>query len=464
MQCILDAGLLLLQLDLGRRANLDDGYAATELGQALLQLLFVVVAGGLVDLNLDLRDAALDVVRLAAALDDRRVVLGRDDAPRLAELSQCGLVDFLAQLFGDHRAAGERRDVAQHVLAAIAEARRLDREHVEDAAQLVDHQGRQGLAVDVLGDDDQLFATRLNQLFEDRDDVGDGTDLLVGDEDVRLVDRRFHPRGVGDEVRRDVAAVELHALGVFDLELEALALFDGDDAVAADLVHGLGQQSADLGIVGRNGGDVLDVGVALQRGRELFDLGDHGLGCGVDAALHQHRVGPGGQVAQAFGDDRLGQDRGGRSAVAGHVVGLGSSLLEHLRAHVLEVVLELDLFGHGHTVVGDGGRAPLLVDGHVAAARAEGDLDRVGEGVDTRLELSTRLGIENEIFSGHVFSLLLLRGLFTVGDDREQVGFADDEVVLAVELDFGAGVLGKQHFVAGLDVHFDALAVIEHAA
>ena len=71
--------------------------------------------------------------------------------------------------------------------------------------------------------------------------------------------------GVGDEVGRDVAAVELHALGVFDLELEALALLDGDDAVAADLVHRLGEQPADLGIVGRDGGDVLDVVVALER-------------------------------------------------------------------------------------------------------------------------------------------------------------------------------------------------------
>src|SRR6185295_9784907 len=106
------------------------------------------------------------------ALDDGRVVLGRDDATRLPELGQGGLIEFLAQLFGDDRAAGQGGDVAEHVLAAIAEARRLDREHVQDAAQFVDHQGGQRLAIYVLGDDDQLLATRLNQLLEDRDDVG----------------------------------------------------------------------------------------------------------------------------------------------------------------------------------------------------------------------------------------------------------------------------------------------------
>ena len=46
-ECIFDAGLLLLQLDLGGRANLDDRYAAGELGEPLLELLAVKVRGGL---------------------------------------------------------------------------------------------------------------------------------------------------------------------------------------------------------------------------------------------------------------------------------------------------------------------------------------------------------------------------------------------------------------------------------
>ena len=53
-QGVLDAVLLLLELDLGGRADLDDGHAAGQLGQALLELLAVVVRGGLLDLGLDL--------------------------------------------------------------------------------------------------------------------------------------------------------------------------------------------------------------------------------------------------------------------------------------------------------------------------------------------------------------------------------------------------------------------------
>ena len=59
---VLDAVLLLLELHLGGGADLDDGNAAGQLGQALLQLLPVVVGVGVLDLGLDLVDPALDVV------------------------------------------------------------------------------------------------------------------------------------------------------------------------------------------------------------------------------------------------------------------------------------------------------------------------------------------------------------------------------------------------------------------
>jgi hypothetical protein len=55
VQGVLDAGLLLLHLGLGGGADVDDGHAAGQLGQALLELLAVVVAGGgLLDLGADL--------------------------------------------------------------------------------------------------------------------------------------------------------------------------------------------------------------------------------------------------------------------------------------------------------------------------------------------------------------------------------------------------------------------------
>ena len=85
-QRVLDAVLLLLQLGLGRGADLDHRHAAGQLGQPLLQLLAVEVGGRRLDLGADLLDAALDRGRIARALDEGGVVLGRDDAAGAAEV------------------------------------------------------------------------------------------------------------------------------------------------------------------------------------------------------------------------------------------------------------------------------------------------------------------------------------------------------------------------------------------
>jgi hypothetical protein len=98
---VLDAGLLLLHLGLGRRADLDDRDAAHELREALLELLAVVVGGGVLDLGADLALAGLDLVLLAGAVDDRRVVLVDDDALGAAEVAEGDVLELEAELLGD---------------------------------------------------------------------------------------------------------------------------------------------------------------------------------------------------------------------------------------------------------------------------------------------------------------------------------------------------------------------------
>jgi hypothetical protein len=75
MHRVLHAVLALLDLGLGGVAHPDDRHAACQLGETLLQLLLVVIRGGLLDLLLDLPDAGLDVGLLAGAIDDGGVVL-----------------------------------------------------------------------------------------------------------------------------------------------------------------------------------------------------------------------------------------------------------------------------------------------------------------------------------------------------------------------------------------------------
>ncbi len=132
---------------------------------------------------------------------------------------------------------------------------------------------------------------------------------------------------------------------------------------------------------------------------ELLDDGRNGL---VDAALERHRVRAGGDVLEAFAEDGLREHGGGGGAVAGEVGGLGGDFLDHLRAHVLERIGELDFLGDGDAVLGDGRGAELLVDDDVPALGAEGDLHRLGELVDTALESGAGVGVEMEFLGSHM--------------------------------------------------------------
>ena len=99
----------------------------------------------------------------------------------------------------------------------------------------------------------------LGDLLEQREQVLHRADLLFVDQDVGVLEDDFHALGIGDEVRREVAAVELHAFDDFELGLQRLRLFDGDDAVFADLLHRFGNDLADgLVVVGGDGADLRD--------------------------------------------------------------------------------------------------------------------------------------------------------------------------------------------------------------
>jgi hypothetical protein len=299
---------------------------------------------------------------------------------------------------------GQRRDVLEHGLAAIAEAGRLDGRRLQRATQLVDDQRRQRLTLDVLRDDEQR-AAHPGHLLQHRQQVLHRADLLLVDQDDRVLEHHFHALGVGDEVGREVAAVELHALDDVQAGLERLGLFDGDDAVLADLVHGVGDDLADrLVVVGRDGADLRDH-VPAHRLRHLLQLlgdGRHGL---LDAALDVHRVGAGGDVLGALAVDGLGQHGRRGGAVAGDVGGLARDLAHHLGAHVLERILQLDLLGHGDAVLGDRRRSELLVEDDVAALGSEGDLDRVGQQVHAAENRLARVLAVNDLL-GHCLLLM----------------------------------------------------------
>src|SRR2546425_9610394 len=452
IQRVLDARLLLLHRRLGGRPDLDHRHAAGQLRQPLLQLLAVVVRRGLLDLGADLLDAALDLLRLAGALDDRGVVLVEDQLLGLSEVLELDVLELDSEVLRDRLAAGESGDVLEHGLATVAEARRLDGGAVQRAAELVHDQGRQRLALDVLGDDEERLAGS-GDLLQQRQHVLHHADLFLVDENERILEHDLHALGIRHEVRREVAAVELHALDQIQNRVGRLRLLDRDDAVFAHLLHRLGDQVTDRLVVVR--GDRRDLGdllLVLGGLGELLQLVGHRFHGRLDAPLEPHRVGAGGDVAEALSEDGLRQHGGGGRAVTGDVGGLGRHFLQHLGAHVLVGVLQLDLLGDGDAVLGDRGAAELLVDDDVAAFRAQRRLHGRRHDVDAPKQRRPRVLFEYQLLRHGSRPSLLKNG--------EDVVLAHDQILLVVDFHLGAGVLPEQDLVAGLHVERDLLALV----
>ena len=175
------------------------------------------------------------------------------------------------------------------------------------------------------------------------------------DEDQRVLEHAFHSLGIGHEIWRQIAPVELHAFDDLERGLHRLGLFDGDDAVFPHFVHGLGDDFPDGGIVVRGNRAHLGDHVAFDRLTQRLQLADGLVDRLLDTALDAHRIGPGGHVLRALADDRLRQDGRRRRAVTGHVGGLARDLSHHAGAEVLDRIRHVDLFRDADAILGDGG-------------------------------------------------------------------------------------------------------------
>ena len=290
------------------------------------------------------------------------------------------------------------------------------------------------------------------------------------DENVGVFEFGDHLLGVGDEVGRQIAAIELHALDDVGLGLEAFGLLDRDDALIADLFHRLGDFFADkLVAIGRDCADLGDFVVGGDLLRVLLEVGDDRLDREIDAALQVHRVEAGRHGLHAFAGDRGGEHGRGGGAVAGGVVLLGGDFAHQLGAEVLELVGKFDFLGDGHAVLGDARRAEGFFDDDVAALRAERDFHRIVENFDAAQDAVARVGGETDVFGSHG-SLNSWKGETKREgrgdsvDDAQDVAFLHDEKVFAVDLDLGAGPFAEQDAVAGLDVERGELAALVAAA
>ena len=247
MEGVFDAGLFLFHLGLGRGTNVDDGDTAGKLGETFLELLAIVVGGGLFDLTADLSDPAGDRFLRTTAFNDRCVILVYRQTLDVTELVDRDILELDTEIFSDAGAAGQHGDVLKHLLATIAETRSLDSTDVERATQLVDNERGQGLAFDVFSDDQKRLAL-LRNILQQRQQVLQPADLLLVDENQAVLKRDSHAGLVGDEVRRQIALVKLHAFDDVEGRLNSLGFLDRDRTVLANLVHRVGNDLADRGV------------------------------------------------------------------------------------------------------------------------------------------------------------------------------------------------------------------------
>ena len=171
-----------------------------------MKFFFVVFGRSRFDSGLDFLNSARDRVLVAHTVDDNGVLFRNFDLTRSAELIHRCLFEFKTEFFADNGTAGKNRDIFEHFFSSVAETGRFNRNAGKRASEFVHDKGRKRFALDILGDDNKFFA-RLNYLFEQGKNFLNVGDLLVGYENVCVVDNRFHFIGVGYHVRRDVSSV-----------------------------------------------------------------------------------------------------------------------------------------------------------------------------------------------------------------------------------------------------------------
>ena len=241
-------------------------------------------------------------------------------------------------------------------------------------------------------------------MLQNGQDIRDRGDLAVGDEHIGIIHDGFHLVRIRHHVRRDVAAIELHALDDGEVRVHGLGLLNRDDAVLADLLHCLCDELADLGVRRGDRRDLRDLCLRLDLLCLALDLLDQRLDRHVDALLDDHRVRARHDVAHALLDHRLCEERRRRRAVARDVVRLRRNFLHELCAHVLERILELDVACNRHAVIRDRRRTILLIEDDVASLRAKRYLDRICQCINTAAKSAACLFVKQNLLC-HLYCL-----------------------------------------------------------
>ena len=281
VQCIFHTEFCFFHLCLCCSAYADHGYAAGQFCKSLLQFLFVKIRSGIFHLSLDLGNPCLNVFFVACAVYDHRIFFLHFDRFGTAEIFQGSFFQIQTQLIGNHLATGQDGNVLQHSFSSVAIAGRLHCHYVECATQLVDDQCGKRFSFYILRND-QKFRTGLYHLFQHRENLLNIADLLICNQDIRIIQIGFHLIHICCHVSGNISSVELHTFHQIQFCFHGLALFDGNDAVTGYLFHRICYHSTHFFVSGRNCSNSCKLIFSADFGAHLFD----GLHCTVSCLLH----------------------------------------------------------------------------------------------------------------------------------------------------------------------------------
>ena len=333
-------------------------------------------------------------------INDGGIILADNNlVARTQHLDGC-LLQLQTCIFADYQTTCQGSDILKHCLTTVAKARSLNSTDLELCTQTVHNQSSQSLTLNILGNYQQRTAA-LNGRLQDRKEVLQIANLLVIDKDVRILHHTLHLLCIGNKVSREVTAVELHTFYYTNGSLTALSLFNSDNTVLANLLHGISQKFTNLRIVvGAYSSHLLYLLVVVAYLLSLLlDVSNNSSSSLVDTTLQIHRVGTGSNVLQTFAYNSLSQYGSCCGSVTCIVTSLAGNTLNQLGTCILEGVCQLHFLSNCYTVLCDLRSTELLLYDNVTSLGTQCNLNGICQTVNALLHLLTSVNIVFNIFS-----------------------------------------------------------------
>ena len=393
MESILNTELLVLHLYLGSSTDFNNSYAAGELSQTLLELLLIKVGGSVSNLLLNLLDTGRDCTLFTHTINNSSIFLGGMYLTGTTKILDSYAVQLTAQLLRNQLTTGEDCNILQHSLAAITKARSLNSQSLEGTTELIYNDGSQSLTIQILSDDNQFLA-HLNNLLKNWEYIVNGGNLLISNEDIRIVHYSFHLISISNHVRGDVATIELHTLYNGKAGLHTLGLLNGDNTFLANLLHSVSNILTDFLISRGYSCNLCNCLLGLYWLRNLLKLSYQSLNCLFNTLLQNHRVRTGSYVTHTLMNHGLSQKSCSGSTITGNIVGLGSNLTNQLGTHILKRIIQLNVTGNGNTIISNGRCTKLLIKNYVTTLWTKGNLYCICQCVNALFQSTTSFFIK----------------------------------------------------------------------